>query len=138
MHPVYRQRPDLAIHKFARLMLARESIPVFGDGSSKRDYTHVNDIVSGIRVAMEYDKSDYEIINLGNNRTVSLIELIRELEKCLGVDATIERHPEQLGDVPQTWADTSRALEKLNFQPKISLKDGLLDFSEWIREAKCV
>src|SRR6185295_4137986 len=79
-----RQRPDLAIHKFARMMLRGQPIPVFGDGSSRRDYTYIDDIVSGIRRAIDYDGSSFEVINLGNNRTVSLIDMIQGLQVALG------------------------------------------------------
>jgi UDP-glucuronate 4-epimerase len=98
-----RQRPDLAIHKFARLMLAQRPIPVFGDGTTSRDYTYVDDVVRGVRAAMEYTATRYEVINLGNTQTVQLREMIAGLERALGLKAVIERLPEQPGDVPQTW-----------------------------------
>src|SRR6185369_14964758 len=99
-----RQRPDLAIHKFAKLICQGKPIPVFGDGSTRRDYTYVDDIIDGVMAAIAYDKSDYEAINLGESRTVELRELIALLEKELGNTATIERQPAQPGDVPQTFA----------------------------------
>ena len=104
-----RQRPDLAIHKFARLMLAGKPLPVYGDGSSSRDYTYIDDIITGILAAARYRGSSYEIINLGNNRTVTLRELIYCLEEALGVKARLRYLPEQPGDVPQTWADLNKA-----------------------------
>src|SRR5690606_36493369 len=120
-----RQRPDLAIHKFARLMLAGQPIPFYGDGTTRRDYTYVDDVVEGVRAAMEYEATSYEVINLGNNRTVSLSELVKELEKALGVGAILERLPEQPGDVPQTWADVQKAQRLLNFRPNTAFSSGL-------------
>src|SRR6266403_150479 len=104
-----RQRPDLAIHKFARLMSAGKAIPVFGDGSARRDYTFIDDIISGVRAAIDYDGSSYEVFNLGESRTVELRELISLLEKALGVEAKLDRQPLQPGDVPQTYADIEKA-----------------------------
>src|SRR5918997_1715343 len=104
-----RQRPDLAIHKFARLISAGEPIPVFGDGTTRRDYTYVDDIIAGVRAAVDYEASRYEVINLGESRTVELRELIALLERELGRAAAVERHPAQPGDVPQTFADISKA-----------------------------
>jgi len=127
-----RQRPDLAIHKFARLMLAGKPIPVFGDGSTRRDYSFVADIVSGIRAAMTYDRSRYEVINLGNNDTVTLIDMIRGLERALGVTATIDWQPEQPGDVPQTWADLRHANALLGYAPSTSYATGVGAFAEWL------
>src|SRR5688572_14163295 len=128
-----RQRPDLAIHKFARLMLADKPIPVFGDGSTSRDYTYVDDVVRGVRAAMEYSASPYEVINLGNTRTVSLREMIAGLERALGVTARIERHPEQPGDVPQTWANVDKARTLLGFNPTTAYSDGVTRFAAWLR-----
>jgi UDP-glucuronate 4-epimerase len=127
-----RQRPDLAIHKFARRMLRGAPIPFFGDGSTRRDYTYVDDIVSGVRAAMEYSSSKYEVINLGNNRTVSLAELIRELEIALGAKAKLDRQPEQPGDVPQTWAEVSKAETLLSYRPHTPLAEGLRRFANWL------
>lgn len=127
-----RQRPDLAIHKFARLMLKGEAIPFFGDGTSRRDYTYIDDVIKGVRAAMEYDKTNFEVINLGNNRAVSLYELVRALEQVLGVKATLERLPEQPGDVPRTWADVSKAKGLLGYEPKTDLEKGLAAFGRWL------
>jgi len=127
-----RQRPDLAIHKFARLMLGGKSIPVFGDGSTRRDYTFIEDIVQGIRAAMDYRDSMYEVINLGNNKTVTLKEMIEALEEALGIKAKIDRQAEQPGDVPQTWADLAKAERLLAFKPKTSFPEGIKQFAEWI------
>jgi UDP-glucuronate 4-epimerase len=130
-----RQRPDLAIHKFAGLMLQGRPIPVFGDGSTRRDYTFVADIVSGIRAAIDYDKTDYEVINLGNNDTLSLDEMIAGLEQALGISATIERLPEQPGDVPQTWAQIDKARALFGYEPLTRYADGVKQFAEWFRRS---
>ncbi len=127
-----RQRPDLAIHKFARRMLAGQSIPVFGDGSTSRDYSYVADIVSGIRAAVVYDGSPYEVINLGNNQTVTLMEMIGGLEAALGVKAVIERLPDQPGDVPKTWAGLEKARTLLGYQPTTSYRVGVARFADWL------
>ncbi len=128
-----RQRPDLAIHKFARNMLRGETIPVFGDGATRRDYTYVADIVQGLLAAIAYADTRYEVINLGNNRTVNLTEMIHGLEEALGVPARLDRQPEQPGDVPQTWADISRAQRLLGYQPCTPFTDGLAAFCTWLR-----
>lgn len=129
-----RQRPDLAIHKFARLILDGRPIPVYGSGDTRRDYTFVDDIVRGIRGAIAYDKSPYEVINLGNNQTVSLSAMIEGLEQALGKAAVIERLPEQPGDVPQTWADVSKAEALLGYAPQTSYNVGVARFAEWLRQ----
>ena len=131
-----RQRPDLAIHKFARLMLAGKPIPVFGDGSTRRDYTFVGDIVSGIRAAMTYDRTPYEVINLGNNQTLSLADMITGLEAALGTSARIERLPEQPGDVPQTWANVEKARRLLGFEPRTNYREGVKKFVESLATSK--
>ena len=123
-----RQRPDLAIHKFAKLMLAGKSIPMFGDGSTRRDYTFVDDIVAGVRAAMAYDRTPYEVINLGNNQTLSLSDMIAGLEGALGVSARVERLPEQPGDVPQTWANVEKAARLLGYAPTTSYREGVRRF----------
>src|SRR3989441_10928042 len=99
-----RQRPDLAIHKFAKLITEGKPIPVFGDGTTRRDYTYIDDIVAGVRAAIDHDQSNYEVINLGESRTVELRELISLLEKELGRRAEIDWQPPQPGDMPQTFA----------------------------------
>ena len=120
-----RQRPDLAIHKFAKLMLAGKPIPVFGDGGTSRDYTFVDDVVRGVRAAMDYTASPYEVINLGNTRTVQLSEMIAGLEQATGRRRRqIERHPEQPGDVPQTWANVDKARALLGYNPSDALRQG--------------
>src|SRR5688572_32832060 len=127
-----RQRPDLAIHKFARMMLAGKPIPVFGDGSTSRDYTYVDDIIRGVRAAMTYTGTPYEVINLGNTQTVTLAEMIAGLERALGVSARIERHPDQPGDVPRTWAKVAKARRLLGWEPRTRYDQGVAKFAEWL------
>jgi UDP-glucuronate 4-epimerase len=130
-----RQRPDLAIHKFARLIASGRPIPVFGDGSTRRDYTYVDDIVAGVRAALRYNRSQYEVINLGNNQTVTLIEMIRGIEEAMGTRATIDWQPEQPGDVPQTWASVAKARDLLGYEPRTPFTEGIRRFAEWYRRA---
>jgi UDP-glucuronate 4-epimerase len=127
-----RQRPDLAIHKFARLIVEERPIPVFGDGRTRRDYTYIDDIVAGIRGAIEYDASDFEVINLGNNQTVTLIEMIGGLECVLGRTARVKWLPEQPGDVPKTWANIDKAHALLGYLPTTSYLDGVRRFAAWL------
>ncbi|HEV2828279.1 MAG TPA: GDP-mannose 4,6-dehydratase [Pyrinomonadaceae bacterium] len=129
-----RQRPDLAIHKFARLITEGKSIPVFGDGATRRDYTFIDDIIAGVRAAIEYNKTDYEVINLGESRTVELRELISLLEKELVATAKIDRQPLQPGDVPQTFADITKARQILDYDPRTQIEDGIRKFVAWFRE----
>ena len=129
-----RQRPDLAINKFVRLIEAGEPIPVFGDGSTRRDYTYIADIVEGILGALHYDKTNYEVINLGNDQTVTLSQMIETIETVLGKKAEINRLPEQPGDVPQTWADVTKAGELFGYEPKTSFKEGIKRFVAWRNE----
>ncbi|MEP6817909.1 MAG: GDP-mannose 4,6-dehydratase [bacterium] len=129
-----RQRPDLAIHKFARLISAGKRIPVFGDGTTRRDYTFIDDIIAGVRASIDYDKSDYEVINLGESRTVELRELISLLEKELGAIAKIDQQPLQPGDVPQTFADITKARRLLGYNPQTQIEEGIRKFVEWFRE----
>jgi len=126
-----RQRPDLAIHKFFKLIRQGTPIPFFGNGETSRDYTFVGDIVNGIIAAMHYDKSNYEIINLGNNRTINLNMLIAAIEKEAGKKALLEKLPDQPGDVPHTFADISKAKELLNYSPATTLEEGLIAFRKW-------
>ena len=133
-----RQRPDLAIHKFAKLIAAGKPIPVFGDGTTRRDYTYIDDIIAGVRAAIDYDASKYEIINLGESRTVELRELISLLEKALGKNAQIDRQPMQPGDVPQTFADIGKARRLLKYDPQTQIEDGIRKFVEWFRESSSV
>ena len=126
-----RQRPDLAIHKFSRLIWEEKPIPVFGDGTSRRDYTFIDDIIEGVRAAIDYDKSNYEIFNLGESQTVELKRLIELLEENLGKKAIIERKPMQPGDVSVTFADITKAKELLNYNPQTKIEDGIPKFTEW-------
>jgi UDP-glucuronate 4-epimerase len=128
------QRPDLAIHKFIKSVELDKAIPMYGDGSTSRDYTYVDDIVQGITAAITYDRSMFEIINLGNNHGVSLKELISEIEHVTGKKAKIDRQPEQPGDVPNTYADISKAQRLLNYHPSTQLREGIKDFYEWFME----
>lgn len=128
-----RQRPDLAIHKFARLISQRKTIPVFGDGTTRRDYTFIEDILAGVRAAIDYQASDYEVINLGESRTVELRELIALLEKELGETAVIDRQPLQPGDVPQTFADISKAKALLGYNPQTQIEEGIHRFVGWFK-----
>ena len=130
-----RQRPDLAIHKFAQLISAGKPIPVFGDGSTRRDYTYIDDIIAGVRAAIDYvadsSKSSYEVINLGESRTVELRELIALLEKELDMNAVVYQQPPQPGDVPQTFADIGKARRLLNYNPQTQIEAGLRLFVKW-------
>jgi UDP-glucuronate 4-epimerase len=128
-----RQRPDLAIHKFARLMLAGRPIPVYGDGSSERDYTYWADIIAGVRAAIDYTASDYALFNLGNNRTIRLRDLIQRLEAVLGVEARIEWQDWQPGEMHRTCADIARAGAELGYRPATAFDLGLVRFAEWLR-----
>jgi UDP-glucuronate 4-epimerase len=125
------QRPDLAIHKFTKAMLQGKPITVYGDGSTSRDYTFVDDTVQGIMGAINYDRSDFEIVNLGNNYTVSLKELISAIEVSTGRKAIIEQFPDQPGDVPKTFADITKAKKLFGYHPATKLQDGLAKFHDW-------
>jgi UDP-glucuronate 4-epimerase len=127
-----RQRPDLAITKFAKLMMEGRSIPVFGDGSTRRDYTYVSDIVLGVLAAIEYNETPYEVINLGNNQTVTLREMIAGIEDALDIRARLETLPEQPGDVPQTWANVEKAQRLLGYRPTTTYADGVRKFARWL------
>lgn len=129
-----RQRPDLAIHKFARLMTNGKPIPVFGDGSTRRDYTYIDDIISGVMASIVYDESNYEVFNLGESETVELRELISILEKTLDCQAVIDRQPPQPGDVPQTFADITKARQLLGYNPQTNIEEGIKKFVEWFRQ----
>jgi UDP-glucuronate 4-epimerase len=131
-----RQRPDLAINKFVRLIEAGEPIPVFGDGSTRRDYTFIEDIVSGVIGALHYDQSNYEVVNLGNDRTVTLSELIATIEEVVGKKAIIDRQPQQPGDVPQTWADVTKAKGLFGYKPAITFKEGVSQFYKWWKDSQ--
>lgn len=127
-----RQRPDLAIHKFAQLIDAGRPIPVFGDGSSARDYTYVTDTLDGI-MACAQRNFGYEIFNLGEAQTVELDYLISLIEKALGKKAIIDRQPAQPGDVPITYADISKARRLLGYRPRVKVEEGIPRFIEWFK-----
>ncbi len=128
-----RQRPDLAIRKFAERMLAGQTIELYGDGSTSRDYTFIDDIISGVMAAIDFPAVGHEVFNLGNSSPCTLAELVAALETALGVTAKIERLPEQPGDVPRTFADVQRAETRLGFRPNTPLADGLAVFAKWLR-----
>jgi UDP-glucuronate 4-epimerase len=129
-----RQRPDLAIYKFARLLAAGQPIPVFGDGTTGRDYTYVTDTVDGI-ISCTRHTFGYEIFNLGESQTVTLGRLIELLERALGVKAVIDRQPTQPGDVPITYANITKAQTKLGYHPKVQIEQGIALFAEWFQKA---
>jgi len=126
-----RQRPDLAIHKFSRLITEGKPIQVFGDGTTRRDYTYVDDIIQGVRAAIDYDKSMFEVFNLGESQTIELGELISLLEQNLDMSAIIDRQPLQPGDVPITFADITKSRELLGYNPTTKIADGIPKFVEW-------
>ena len=130
-----RQRPDLAIHKFASLISAGKPIPVFGDGSTARDYTYVTDTVDGI-LACTRQEFGFDIFNLGESQTVRLDYLIALLEQALGKTANIDRQPPQPGDVPITFADISKARVKLGYNPTVKIETGIPKFVEWFRSVQ--
>ncbi len=132
-----RQRPDLAIRKFSRLLLSGEPVPRFGDGSTARDYTFITDILSGLSSALDLARSKegiFDIINLGEARTVSLSEMIDVLGRVLERSPVIEKKPAQPGDVDRTFADVSRAREILGYQPSVAFEDGARMFADWYRK----
>ena len=131
-----RQRPDLAIRKFSQLISDDKPIQVFGDGTTRRDYTFIDDIIQGVRAAIGYDRSMHEVINLGESQTVELSRLISLLEENLGKKAVIDRLPVQPGDVPQTFADITKAKELLNYNPQTKIDEGIEKFVEWFRGQK--
>lgn len=128
-----RQRPDLAIHKFARRIAAGQPIEIFGDGSTARDYTYITDIVDGI-VACTRQNFGFEIFNLGGSHPVTLSSLVELLEKASQKRAIIKQLPVQPGDVPQTWADLGKSASRLGYAPKISIEEGIPLFVEWFRQ----
>ncbi len=131
-----RQRPDLAIHKFARLISQGQPIPIFGDGTTRRDYTYIDDIISGVVAAMKYDQSQFEVINLGESQTVELRRLVELLERALGKRAIIDHQPLQPGDVPLTFADISKARRLLGYNPKTNVEAGIERFVDWFKKQK--
>jgi UDP-glucuronate 4-epimerase len=133
-----RQRPDLAIHAFARRMLRGEPITLFGDGSSERDYTYVDDIVGGVEGALELTGGEamFEIFNLGESQTTTLLRLVKLLSDAMGVEPRIEWKPPQPGDVERTFADVAKARRLLGYAPRVPVEVGIPRFVEWVREAE--
>jgi UDP-glucuronate 4-epimerase len=131
-----RQRPDLAIHKFARLLAAGEEIPMFGDGTTRRDYTYIDDILQGVDGAIRWVRENdgaFEIINLGESRTVELREMIRVVGEEMGIEPRIRRLPVQPGDVERTFADISKARSLLGYDPRWEFRAGVREFVKWLR-----
>ena len=131
-----RQRPDLAIHQFTKKIHADEPIDQFGDGSTRRDYTYIDDIIQGVMAAFEYDGPLFDIFNLGENDTIQLKDLIAAIEKTLGKKAKINQLPEQPGDMPVTCADISKARKLLGYNPTTPLAMGLPKFIDWYRKTQ--
>jgi UDP-glucuronate 4-epimerase len=130
-----RQRPDLAIHRFTKLIKEGRPIQVFGDGSTRRDYTYIDDIIQGVRAAIDYEATMHEVFNLGESETTELSRLITLIEQAVGVKAVIERQPMQPGDVPITFADISKARKLLCYDPQTKIEEGIVKFVEWFRES---
>lgn len=126
-----RQRPDLAIQKFLTLMQEGKPLPIYGDGSTLRDYTHVSDVVAAIRAVVDYDKDGFRVFNIGNNRPVTVRQLIECIEDTTGLTARIAYLPPQPGDAPATHADITLARMELGYVPRVLLADGIRDFYEW-------
>ncbi len=128
------QRPEMAIHKFTDLLARGETIPLFGNGDSRRDYTYIDDIVDGIIASLDLAPG-FEIFNLGGAETTRLDDLVRWLAAELAVEPRIEYLPDQPGDVPITYADVSKAERMLGYSPKVPIRDGLRRFVKWYRES---
>ncbi|MDR3591514.1 MAG: GDP-mannose 4,6-dehydratase [Negativicutes bacterium] len=131
-----RQRPDLAIHKFTQLITQEKAIPVYGDGTTRRDYTYIDDIIDGLMGALRYDKTLYEVVNLGNSNTVYLRDLIAVIADAVGKKAIIEQLPNQPGDVPQTFSDIGKAKALFGFSPQTRIQDGVKIFAQWYLKHK--
>jgi UDP-glucuronate 4-epimerase len=130
-----RQRPEMAIHKFTRLIDQGEKIPIYGDGSSRRDYTYIDDLVDGILAVIHHHKG-FEIYNLGESQTTSLKELIRLIEEAFDKKANIEMLEPQPGDVSVTYADITKAKRMLKYQPGVKMEEGIKRFVEWYKKAR--
>ena len=131
-----RQRPDLAIHQFTKKILAGEPIDQFGDGTTRRDYTYIDDIIQGVMAALDYKGPMFDIFNLGESETIQLKELISAIEDALGRKAKINRLPEQRGDMPLTCADISKARKLLGYNPRTPLSVGLPKFIDWFLKTR--
>lgn len=135
-----RQRPDLAINKFTRLILEGKSIPFYGDGNTRRDYTFIDDIINGVMAAINYNETPYEIINLGGGSPVSLMQMVRTIEKVSGIKAVLDMQPMQPGDVDKTVADISKAKRLLDYNPQTAFAYGIKKFFIWYttnKEYRC-
>lgn len=128
-----RQRPEMAIHKFTRLIDRGEPVPIYGDGTSRRDYTYIADAVEAVTRAV-MNPMPFEIINIGESQITSLSNLVARIEKALGKKAEIKRMPDQAGDVPLTYAEISKAKRLLGYEPRTPIGEGLRKFIEWYRE----
>jgi UDP-glucuronate 4-epimerase len=128
-----RQRPDLSIHKFTRLIAGGEPIEVYGDGTQRRDFTFIDDTIQGVLGAIDFEGSPFEIFNLGENQTVELNEVIGLIEKALGRSAVIQYQPPAPGDMPQTYADISKASQLLRYRPTTLIEKGIPRFVDWFR-----
>lgn len=131
-----KQRPDLAIHKFTKMILEDKPIPFYGDGTTKRDYTYIDDIVDGILKSMSYlfnNENVYEIFNLGESHVVSLKEMVETIENALGKKATLDIQPMQPGDVDKTYADISKAKAMIGYEPQTNFAEGIRKFVEWYK-----
>src|SRR5437870_7527816 len=126
-----RQRPDLASHQFTRRIYAGQTIDQFGDGSTRRDYTYIDDVIQGTMAALQYQGPLYDVFNLGESETIQLKELISAIENALGKKAKVNRLPEQPGDMPLTCADISKARKLLGYKPTTKLSEGLQKFIDW-------
>src|SRR5216117_911532 len=131
-----RQRPDLAIHQFTRRIYAGQPIDQFGDGSTRRDYTYIDDVIKGTMAALNYDGPLYDVFNLGESQTIQLKDLILAIENAVGKKAKINRLAEQPGDMPRTYADISKARKLLGYNPTTKLSEGLPKFVEWFLRTK--
>jgi UDP-glucuronate 4-epimerase len=128
-----RQRPDLSIHKFTRLIAGGKPIEVYGDGTQRRDFTFIDDTIQGVLGAIDFEGSPFEIFNLGENQTVELNEVIGLIEKALGRSAVIQYQPPAPGDMPQTYADISKASQLLRYRPTTLIEKGIPRFVDWFR-----
>ena len=133
-----RQRPDLAIHKFCRLIDENQPIEIYGDGHSKRDYTYVDDIIFGIIASLDYNLSGYDIINLGHSEPVELLEMIRTIEQALGKTAKRVHKELQIGDMPYTYAGIAKAQKLLKYKPRTSFQSGIERFVQWYKQSSKV
>lgn len=134
-----RQRPDLAIHKFTKMISEGNPIPFYGDGTSRRDYTYIEDIVNGVLMSLNYVENHeniYEILNIGESRTISLKEMVETIEKALNKKAIIDQQPMQPGDVTQTYADITKAKQLIGYEPKTDFEEGIAHFVAWYQNKK--